>query len=625
MASSTMHRKVYKIPYYRELKENLHCFFKSFQYLQNIIRKQTYLTGQKKTEALTRAKGFKSDDPFFIVLMQPSFVGASYSIVVPFSFAKNHLLSVSKHEDVILKVQDERIWPVRKYTGRSQFRFEWGWKAFARDNDLKVGDVCVFVKRQNIGIMLFEVVTFYKNGVPNSPVLPAANNRTPCVKVEPSFTSNNYDNASMISHDIIPKKEVIEPSYKVCGESPELENFIRNQELGRKEKDEAFKRVKDFKSEDPFFIVPMQPSFVGSKSKYCMGMPSLFGKKYLVGTSTSPQDVILKVQDGRTWCVKYYVRPLGTSSKATIEGGWKAFVQDNELKVGDVCAFVLRNIIGIISFEVVIFHGNGVATSCMLPIPASTIPYDIIVKKEAIESTPQEKSAYIHFKSLQNTIAKDFKSKDPFFIVPMQPSSVGSKSKYNMWSSRCDSYVSGWKDLVCQVHCLCQTAGISSIFRIEGGWKAFVQDNDLKVGLSIASEAASKFFSNNPYFQLNLRSAHVRGHAQLYIPLAIANSWFEKKSQTVILWVGKEYWHVNLTINKGSSSSGLEHRFSAGWRAFTRDNSLNPTDICIFELIKKNQAEIKVMGFLKNRLLMSSRVITIEQMREGVDETISTP
>ncbi|KAF4390216.1 hypothetical protein F8388_019871 [Cannabis sativa] len=462
MASSTMHRKVYKIPYYRELKENLHCFFKSFQYLQNIIRKQTYLTGQKKTEALTRAKGFKSDDPFFIVLMQPSFVGASYSIVVPFSFAKNHLLSVSKHEDVILKVQDERIWPVRKYTGRSQFRFEWGWKAFARDNDLKVGDVCVFVKRQNIGIMLFEVVTFYKNGVPNSPVLPAANNRTPCVKVEPSFTSNNYDNASMISHDIIPKKEVIEPSYKVCGESPELENFIRNQELGRKEKDEAFKRVKDFKSEDPFFIVPMQPSFVGSKSKYCMGMPSLFGKKYLVGTSTSPQDVILKVQDGRTWCVKYYVRPLGTSSKATIEGGWKAFVQDNELKVGD--------------------------------------------------------------KSLQNTVSQGINNK--------------------MLSSS---------------------------------------------GFGIVSEAASKFCSNNPYFEVKLRSSQVRG---LYSN-AIANPWFEKKAQIVTLWVGEEYWHVNLTVNKGSSSSGLEHRFSSGWHAFARDNSLQPNDECIFELINKNKPEIK--------------------------------
>ncbi|KAM6545990.1 hypothetical protein CsatB_026726 [Cannabis sativa] len=217
------------------------------------------------------------------------------------------------------------------------------------------------------------------------------------------------------------------------------------------------------------------------------GMPSLFGKKYLVGTSNSPQDVILKVQDGRTWCVKYYVRPLGTSSKATIEGGWKAFVQDNELKVGDVCAFVLRNIIGIISLEVVIFHGNGVATSCMLPIPR--------------------------------------------FIV---------------------------------------------------------------------FEAASKFCSNNPYFEVKLRSSQVRGRPTMYIPMAIANPWFEKKAQIVTLWVGEEYWHVNLTLNKGSSSSGLEHRFSGRWHAFARDNSLQPNDECIFELINKNKPEIKVTIFRQN-------------------------
>ncbi|XP_060959594.1 B3 domain-containing protein Os03g0619600 isoform X3 [Cannabis sativa] len=282
--------------------------------------------------------------------MQPSFVGASYNMAIPFLFAKNHL-RLSKHEDVILKVQDERIWPARyyyrKYKGCSQTRFEWGWKAFAIDNDLKVGDVCVFVKRKNIGILLFEVVTLYKNEVPNSSVLPAANNRTSCVKVEPSFTSNNYDKASMISHDIIAKKEVIEPSDKVCGESPVPEKFIRNQKLSRKDKAEAFQRVKDFKSEDPFFIVPMQPSSVGSKSRYNL--------------------------DGRTWSAKYYVhvRPHGISSTFRIESGWKAFVQDNDLKVGDVCAFVFRKSIGRILFEVVIFHNNGVANSpmAMLPIP----------------------------------------------------------------------------------------------------------------------------------------------------------------------------------------------------------------------------------------------------------------
>ncbi|KAF4390223.1 hypothetical protein F8388_019878, partial [Cannabis sativa] len=681
------------------------------------------LTGKEKAEALTRAKGFKSDDPFFIVLMQPSFVGASYNMAIPFLFAKNHL-RLSKHEDVILKVQDERIWPARyyyrKYKGCSQTRFEWGWKAFAIDNDLKVGDVCVFVKRKNIGILLFEVVTLYKNEVPNSSVLPAANNRTSCVKVEPSFTSNNYDKASMISHDIIAKKEVIEPSDKVCGESPVPEKFIRNQKLSRKDKAEAFQRVKDFKSEDPFFIVPMQPSSVGSKSRYNLVIPSFFVKKHLFSISSGPQDVILMVQDGRTWSAKYYVhvRPHGISSTFRIESGWKAFVQDNDLKVGDVCAFVFRKSIGRILFEVVIFHNNGVANSpmAMLPIPAtpskpkitpcvkvepsfttSMISEDLIVKKEIVETSVnksdkvcgespvprkfirnQEFSRKAKAEAFQR--AKDFKSEDPFFIVAMQPSFVGSKSKYCMGvpSFFAKTYLisSSPQDVILKVQdggtwCVkyhVRPLGVSSKATIESGWKAFVQDNNLKVGdvcvfvlrkssgvilfevvilhdnglanspiqqipaimiphdiiankeftkpvseentgnqgtnnnkrpsssgLGIASEAAMKFFSDNPYFQVKLKPYNVGGHAQVYIPLAYANPWFEKKPQTVTLWVGEDYWHVIVTLNKASNIGGLEYRFSAGWRAFARDNSLNPSDVCIFDLIKKNKPEIKII------------------------------
>ncbi|XP_060959595.1 B3 domain-containing protein Os03g0620400 isoform X4 [Cannabis sativa] len=295
----------------------------------------------------------------------------------------------------------------------------------------------------------------------------------------------------MISEDLIVKKEIVETSVnksdKVCGESPVPRKFIRNQEFSRKEKAEAFQRAKDFKSEDPFFIVAMQPSFVGSKSKYCMGVPSFFAKTYLI--SSSPQDVILKVQDGGTWCVKYHVRPLGVSSKATIESGWKAFVQDNNLKVGDVCVFVLRKSSGVILFEVVIFHDNGLANSPIQQIPAS--------------------------------------------------------------------------------------------------------------------EAAMKFFSDNPYFQVKLKPYNVGGHAQVYIPLTYANPWFEKKPQTVTLWVGEDYWHVTVTLNKASNIGGLEYRFSAGWRAFARDNSLNPSDVCIFDLIKKNKPEIKVTIFRQSESSMA--------------------
>ncbi|XP_060970503.1 B3 domain-containing protein REM19-like [Cannabis sativa] len=139
---------------------------------EKVIRKQR-LSGLAKAKALMRAKGFKSKDPFFVVLMQPSFVGAGFRMIVPFPFAKTYL---SKSQDVILKVQNgRRTWSVdyicRQYKGSSSTRFDCGWKAFVRDNDLKVGDVCAFVLKKSIGIILFEVVIFHGDGVANSPVL----------------------------------------------------------------------------------------------------------------------------------------------------------------------------------------------------------------------------------------------------------------------------------------------------------------------------------------------------------------------------------------------------------------------------------------------------------------------
>ncbi|XP_030487733.2 B3 domain-containing protein REM19-like [Cannabis sativa] len=117
-----------------------------------------------------------------------------------------------------------------------------------------------------------------------------------------------------------------------------------------------------------------------------------------------------------------------------------------------------------------------------------------------------------------------------------------------------------------------------------------------------SSKVATEFFTDNPYFQVKLRAHQLRRNGNLYIPVAIANSWFEKNAQIVSLWVGEEYWHVNLTINKQS-----EHRFSSGWATFARDNSLQKSDVCIFELINKNQTEIKVTIFRQSESSMTQQ------------------
>lgn len=75
--------------------------------------------------------------------------------------------------------------------------------------------------------------------------------------------------------------------------------------------------------------------------------------------------MILKVH-GRTWSVNYSFGIYGINNKAKFEYGWKVFAKDNDLKVGDVCVFVLTKSIEKL-FEVSIFRENGRANSSVSP------------------------------------------------------------------------------------------------------------------------------------------------------------------------------------------------------------------------------------------------------------------
>ena len=75
--------------------------------------------------------------------------------------------------DVTLKVPNEKkTWPMR-YTcavhKKAAPRFQGGWKAFAGYNNLKVGDVCVFVLLKGVEVS-FEVVIFRDRGSSEAPM-----------------------------------------------------------------------------------------------------------------------------------------------------------------------------------------------------------------------------------------------------------------------------------------------------------------------------------------------------------------------------------------------------------------------------------------------------------------------
>lgn len=75
-------------------------------------------------------------------------------------------------------------------------------------------------------------------------------------------------------------------------------------------------------------------------------------------------EVTLQISDGRIWHVELKCE----NSRAEFQYGWWEFMQDNNLKVGDVCAFMLIDNVRLL-FEVVIFHTDCTIEplNCILP------------------------------------------------------------------------------------------------------------------------------------------------------------------------------------------------------------------------------------------------------------------
>ncbi|XP_065878966.1 B3 domain-containing protein REM16-like isoform X2 [Euphorbia lathyris] len=84
-------------------------------------------------------------------------------------------------------------------------------------------------------------------------------------------------------------------------------------------------------------------------------IPSRFAKKYI---NKEVANIILNSVDQRTWSVDYVEIKIGGLKVARLCRGWRKFVEDNHLKVGDVCIFELINHNATTTFKVVISREN---------------------------------------------------------------------------------------------------------------------------------------------------------------------------------------------------------------------------------------------------------------------------
>ncbi|KAK7395519.1 hypothetical protein VNO78_16078 [Psophocarpus tetragonolobus] len=99
--------------------------------------------------AFEKASCFKPCNPSFLIIMRPSYVHSGRALQFPSMFSKTHIdLHNNKKGDIYLQVLNGRVWPakylIRTVAENKRFEITTGWKNFRRDNNLNVGDVCVF-------------------------------------------------------------------------------------------------------------------------------------------------------------------------------------------------------------------------------------------------------------------------------------------------------------------------------------------------------------------------------------------------------------------------------------------------------------------------------------------------
>ncbi|KAM5551986.1 B3 domain-containing transcription factor VRN1-like [Rosa sericea] len=275
------------------------------------------LTTTEKAIALQRANAFKSDKPSFKMATQPSHIHDG-TISLPYEFAKRHLIKLPAGI-AILRVSDGRTWSVMfKYDHKNSKARLWrsGWSSFVRDNNLKVGDVCVFVLI-DCNKLSFEVFFFptieatncrFSPGYGRGAIVQVEEKKRPIVEAESNMNCEIVENKMLKIYEPVTQK----PSSSLRASRVSLE------------------AANKFVSKNPFFLVSLRSI---QRVKKNVNVPASFFKSFM---KRKKQTVKLQVQD-RSWPVNL----IPSNYSASLCGGWAAFAKEHCLEEGDVCIFEL--------------------------------------------------------------------------------------------------------------------------------------------------------------------------------------------------------------------------------------------------------------------------------------------
>ncbi|TYG75323.1 hypothetical protein ES288_D03G020900v1 [Gossypium darwinii] len=423
---------------------------------------------------------FISNSPhFFKIILQDTIQNGKLG--VPRKFVKNQGNSMSS--PAMLSVPSGEVWKVELTKCNGKIWFENGWLEFSNHYSLDFGHLLVF--RYDGNSNFHDISTSRKlrekSQMPCPQPCKMMHSTNSAIKTEIECDGKSEFLAQQIRYEGCPARN---------GDKSTRHRVI--QQLKPHEKDDALERAsKTFKSENPFFLVVMQPSYVGlSHSKgYRLAIPANFVRKHLMKELCS---ITLCNSSGKTWIVTFKNNQIGKKQTSYLLTGWGTFVHDNNIRVGDACAFELINSIEI-SFNVAIYQGPH--TKCYQSLSSTDIIRPMKRKDQSYASPSGSETLTALEKAKAFQVASAFKSEYPFFISVLQPSYSRRMNipvifarkylaKMHKEAILLLSNGKSWPVIYCQ-HKI-ESTGANAIF--SSGWRRFSHDNKLEVGDSCVFE-----------------------------------------------------------------------------------------------------------------------------------------
>uniref|UniRef100_A0A453HEP6 TF-B3 domain-containing protein n=8 Tax=Triticinae TaxID=1648030 RepID=A0A453HEP6_AEGTS len=224
----------------------------------------------------------------FVAIMRKSNVQPPYpSLTITKEYAVAHF----PHESASVILQrpgENKRWYPRFYEGNDGIhKIRGEWLDFVCDNSVEEGDICIFVPAKGGGRFTFTVH------------LLRAESKAHAGHFVPPYMLSQMSFLSPVQQSIVEDK----------AEAIQLEAHL--------------------------YVAIMNKTNVGVKGHYILE----FGAKYAAVYLPKEERTILLQRKGKEWQTQMHIR---NGRRLVLEGGWRKFVSDNRLRVGDICLFELK-------------------------------------------------------------------------------------------------------------------------------------------------------------------------------------------------------------------------------------------------------------------------------------------